>query len=297
MLKTLASTSIAPSGDLPRTLFGYDVLEFLGEGAGSLIYAVSDPAIKQVYAMKHVVVKTDRDVRFVDQLRNEFDVSAALAHTRLRRVIDIKLTRSLLRKVTEAGLVMELVEGVPLEVRPPSDVRVMIETMLETAQALGAMHARGFVHCDLKPNNILLEPGGTIKVIDLGQACAVGTVKKRIQGTPDFIAPEQVRCEPCTVRTDVYNFGATFYWALCGRKVPTLFTLKKSENSFLVSDQIAAPHEVNPRVPPTLSNLVMECVRAHANRRPPDMHELIRRLEIVRYAVLRELTAAAPVPV
>jgi len=295
MLKTLASTPLSPSGDLPRTLFGYDVVEFLGEGAGSLIYAVSDPSTKQVYALKHVVVKNDRDVRFADQLRNEYDVALALAHPRLRRVIDLKLTRSLLRKITEAGLVMELVDGIPMEVRPPAKMAAMIETMLETAAALHAMHARGYVHCDLKPNNILLEPGGTIKVIDLGQACTVGTVKKRIQGTPDFIAPEQVRCEPCTVRTDVYNFGATFYWALCGRKVPTLFTLKKSENSFLVSDQIPAPHEVNPRVPFQLSNLVMECVRAHANKRPPDMHELTRRLEIVRYAILRETPTAAPV--
>src|SRR5205823_1159523 len=129
----------------------------------------------------------------------------------------------------------------------------------------------GFVHCDLKPNNILLAPDGRVKVIDLGQACKVGTQKQRIQGTPDYISPEQVRREPVTQRTDVYNFGATLYWALTGRNFPTLFTLKRGENSFLVDSQIPTPQALNDEVPETLSNLAMECVRTNPAKRPADM--------------------------
>src|SRR5207248_1366007 len=123
--------------------------------------------------------------------------------------------------------------------------------------------------------------------IDLGQAAKVGTAKSRIQGTPDYIAPEQVKCLPVTERTDVFNFGATMYWALSGRKMPTLFTLKKGENSFLVDSQIAAPHQLNPTVPENLSNLVMECVRTNPAKRPADMTELVRRLEIIEHAMRR----------
>jgi serine/threonine protein kinase len=63
-----------------------------------------------------------------------------------------------------------------------------------------------------------------VKVIDLGQACAIGTAKSRIQGTPDYIAPEQVKCAAVTPQTDIYNLGATLYWALTGTHIPTLYT-------------------------------------------------------------------------
>ena len=126
-----------------------------------------------------------------------------------------------------------------------------------------------------------------MKVIDLGQACRAGTVKQRIQGTPDFISPEQVKCEPVSLRTDVFNFGATLYWALTHKKIPTLFTLKKGDNSFLVDDRIMAPADHNPQVPANLSNLVMECVRTNPAKRPENMTEVTRRLETIEYAARR----------
>jgi serine/threonine-protein kinase len=271
-----------PSSDLPRKLYGYDVIDFLGEGAGSVIYAVSDPVTSQVYALKQVVVKTEKDQRFVDQLVNEYEIGSKVRHPMLRRCIDLKVNKTLLRKTTDAALIMEMFDGVSCEFRPPSDINAAIDIFRQTADALHALNAQGFVHCDLKPNNIMVSSDGAVKVIDLGQACPIGSVKKRIQGTPDFISPEQVRCEPVTIQTDVYNLGATMYWILSGQKLPTLFTLKKGENSFLVADAIPQPHEINPAVPQNLSNLVMECCRTTAAKRPADMAELSRRLDIIQ---------------
>jgi serine/threonine-protein kinase len=145
------------------------------------------------------------------------------------------------------------------------------------------------VHCDLKPSNILINNAGHVKVIDLGQACANGTAKKRIQGTPDYIAPEQVKCLPVSFRTDIFNFGATMYWSLCGRKMPTLFTAGKGENAILSDDLIPSPRQLNPLVPETLSNFVMECTRLNPNKRPADMSEVSRRLEVIQHAVQRQL--------
>ena len=203
-------------------------LDFLGEGAGSMIYAVSDPVSNQLYAMKHVAVKVEKDQRFVEQLTNEYEVGLRVQHPALRRCLDLKVTKTLLRKITDAALIMEMVEGTSCETRPPSGMPLLLNVFHQTASALAALHEQNFVHCDLKPNNILLTRRNKVKVIDFGQACPVGSVKKRIQGTPDFIAPEQVKCEPVTIQTDVYNLGATFYWLLSGSKMPTLFTLKKS---------------------------------------------------------------------
>jgi serine/threonine protein kinase len=279
----MSSQSIEQSTSaMPRSLYGYEVIDFLGEGAGSMIYAASDPANNQIYALKHVAVKGEKDQRFVEQLINEFEIGAKTTHPLLRRCIDLKVTKTLLRKVIDAVLVMELVEGVSCETRPPTELSLLVDVFHQTAAALAALHEANFVHCDLKPNNILVKANGRVKVIDLGQACPIGSVKKRIQGTPDFISPEQVRCEPVTIQTDIYNLGATFYWMLSGAKLPTLFTLKKSQNSFLVADAIPQPHQLNPKIPENLSNLVMECVRITPSKRPASMQELCQRLEIIR---------------
>jgi serine/threonine-protein kinase len=273
--------SSKPTGGLPRNLYGYEVIDFLGEGAGSIIYVVSDPVTAQLYALKQVVVKNEKEQRFVDQLLNEYEIGIKVRHPLLRRCIDLKVNKTLLRKVTDAGLVMEMVEGASCEARPPEDINTAVDIFRQTADALHALNQAGYVHCDLKPNNIMVSAEGAVKVIDLGQACPIGSVKTRIQGTPDFISPEQVKCEPVTVATDVYNLGATMYAILTGQKLPTLFTLKKGENSFLVADAIPQPHEINPAVPPNLSNLVMECCRVTPAKRPADMGELSRRLDII----------------
>jgi eukaryotic-like serine/threonine-protein kinase len=268
--------------EAPTKLFGYDVVDFLGEGAGSLIYAVSDPDTRQVYALKHVVVQTEKQHRFAEQLLNEYEVGRQISNPLIRRVIDVKVNRTLLRKITEAALVMEMVDGTPLDQLPPQTVAQTAATFAQVAHALAALHSHGFIDCDLKPNNILVQSDGAIKLIDLGQACPALTVKQRIQGTPDFISPEQVKCEPVTVQTDVFNFGATLYWALTGgKKLPTLFNLKKSDNSILFDQMIPSPAEVNAQVPLPLSNLVMECVRTNPAKRPENMSDLARRLELM----------------
>jgi eukaryotic-like serine/threonine-protein kinase len=271
----------------PKSLFGYDVLDAIGEGAGSLLYAVSDPASKQLYALKHVVRKNDKDIRFVEQLEVEYEVGQKVVHKALRKSVALKYERTLLRRVTSAALILELVDGRSLEFALPSTLKDVLSVFIQTAGALHAMHEQGYVHCDLKPNNILVDASRRVKVIDLGQAATSGTAKERIQGTPDYIAPEQVKRDPVTPRTDVFNFGATLYWALAGKKLPTLFTLAKGENSFLLDDVIETPRQANPTIPEPLSNLTMECVRSNPAKRPETMNVVQRRLEIIHHGLTR----------
>lgn len=271
----------------PQSLCGYDIVDIIGEGAGSIIYAVTDPGSNQLYALKHVIRKNEKDIRFIDQLETEFQVSQSFTHPGLRKSFSMKINRTLMRKVTEGYLVMELFDGQPLEMNLPNSLRSIVECFVQAAKALEALHQAGIVHCDLKPNNILVSSDRRVKVIDFGQACPVGTSKARIQGTPDYIAPEQVRCEPVTHRTDVFNFGATLYWALTLRKLPTLFTLKKTENSFLFDDAMTTPSAINPQIPEGLSSFVMECVRTNPTKRPADMGEVSRRLELMLHAIAR----------
>src|SRR5271163_1262797 len=72
---------------MPPRVYGYEIIDFLGEGAGSVIY----PRSGQIYALKHVVVKKEKDVRFIEQLTNEFEISSKVKHPLLRRCIDLKV--------------------------------------------------------------------------------------------------------------------------------------------------------------------------------------------------------------
>lgn len=279
---------LARSADVPKSIGGYEVIDLIGTGAGSVIYAVTDPKTSQLFALKHVERKADRDIRFVHQLEAEYEVGRQVSSPLLRKSIEMRIERTLLRRVTSALLVLELFDGLPMDMDAPSNMVSLVDCFAQTAKALHALHEMGYVHCDLKPNNILINSAARVKVIDLGQACRVGTVKQRIQGTPDYIAPEQVKLQPVSPRTDIFNFGATLYWSLTGQKLPTLFTLKRTENSFLVDGTMSTPRSINPAVPEPLSNLVMECVRTLPNKRPDDMLEVVRRLDVLSHTLQRD---------
>src|SRR5215212_1213418 len=213
-----------------QKLLHYDVLERLGEGARSTIYRVRDPATGRELALKHVIRDDQKDIRFVEQMETEYEISRQFTHPNLRKSYELKIVKTMLVKVAEAFLVMELVDGKPLDVRPPTDMMDILDTFIQAAQALNAMHKMGWAHCDIKPNNILRNDKGVVKVIDFGQSCKIGTVKERIQGTPDYIAPEQVKRKPVSHKTDIFNLGATIYWCLTGKNIPTLYTVNQGDN-------------------------------------------------------------------
>ncbi len=277
---------------MAQKLLHYEVIESLGEGARSKIYAVRDPNTRQIYALKHVVRTDAKDIRFIEQMETEFELCRQFTHANLRRAFDLKIVKTILLKVSEAFMVMEYVEGKALDVKLPPTMMGIIDTFIQVAQGMRAMHQMGYAHCDMKPNNILLSPTGLAKVIDYGQSCKIGTIKERIQGTPDFIAPEQVARRPVTVQTDVFNLGATLYWCITGRHIPTLYTVnKKGENSFLLDATIDTPIDLNPRVPLAVSNLVMECVSTKPAKRPTDMDQVLSRLELGKHILQKAATA------
>jgi serine/threonine-protein kinase len=155
------------------------------------------------------------------------------------------------------------------------------------------MNTNGIVHADTKPNNIMVCPEGNVKVIDLGQSCPVGTVKARIQGTPDFIAPEQVHRRPVDGRTDVFNFGATIYWTLTGRPIPTVLP-KEGSLTLNNGQRITPPEQLNPQIPKPLGKLVTDCIEITPAQRPASMNEVLSRLSLISKQLARgQLTARA----
>ncbi len=271
---------------------GYEVLSTLGQGARSTIYEVRDKA-GDLYALKRVVRVSPADQRFLDQALAEHVIASKFDHPLLRKSYKVIRNRALIR-VTEVLVLMERVVGKSLEQHRPSDMFDLCAIIQKTAQGLAAMHEAGYVHADIKPNNIMVTGKRESKIIDFGQSCEIGTVKERIQGTPDYIAPEQVLRRAITPATDAFNLGATMYWLLTGKHVPTLIPRTTSQvgqvrdqSVALRHDQLLSPDQINSEVPPALSNLVMECVRRDPKERPGSMQAIADRFEIVGAQILR----------
>lgn len=265
---------------------GFTIREKLGTGARSTIYKASDDQTGQIIALKRVVMEQAEDARIFEQVETEFSVSKQVDHKFLRKCHKVIKRRKLL-KIHEILMVMEMVEGVSLERSKSLSLIDIMVVFRMVAQGLDAMHKAGFVHCDMKPNNVMINlPKAEIKIIDLGQSCEIGTVKTRIQGTPDYIAPEQVRKQPITHRTDIFNLGATFYWAMTGKNVPTLIPQQGELGTISKPIQALPPAQVYRKIPLALSNLVMECVQDNPADRPSNMNDIISRLDVIIHDVM-----------
>ncbi len=262
---------------------GYQVMRFLGTGARSTIWQIRDRRTDQLLALKRVLKRRPSDARFLEQAVNEHGVAQHLDHPNIRRILDIRRIKRWL-SLREVLLIMEYCEGRSVQDARPQTVAGALDVFLPVAEALVHMHAKGFIHADMKPNNIMVAPDGMVKIIDLGQSCPLGTVKRRIQGTPDFIAPEQVYRHPLDARTDVFNFGAALYWTLTGQPIPTV--LPKKGSTSLKADLIVKPaDQLNAEVPSTLSKLLADCVELRPTRRVDSMSDVRSRLGLIAHTV------------
>jgi serine/threonine protein kinase len=254
---------------------GFTIIKKIGTGARSIIYLARDEATKENIALKRAVRETPEDVRIFEQIENEYKVSRDIDHPYIRKCYKLIKKRKML-KVNEVLLSMELFEGRSLEEATSLSLGDILLVFRMIATALNGMHQRGYVHCDIKPNNILISDKGPIKIIDLGQSCKIGTIKSRIQGTPDYIAPEQVHRQHLSHRTDIFNFGATMYWALTGKNVPTLIP-QKSDVGMLVNnkEEFKTPIQIYKQIPKSVSDTVMRCVEEKPSKRPENMAEII----------------------
>jgi serine/threonine protein kinase len=262
---------------------GYQVIQYLGSGARSTIWKVRDRQTSQYFALKRVERQHLTDQRFLEQAINEYVVASRFDHPVVRKIYRLRKFKRWWR-LREIHLLMEYCTGSTVQAVRLTSIPKTVGVFQEVAAALAYMNSRGYVHADMKPNNILVGDGGEVKIIDLGQSCPIGTVKQRIQGTPDFIAPEQVYRRPLDARTDVFNFAAALYWTLTGQAIPT-FLPKKGGVQFVTDLAIVPPHEMNGHVPLPLSRLVTDCIRINPAHRPASMNDVVSRLDLIAHTL------------
>jgi serine/threonine-protein kinase len=263
---------------------GFTIKKRIGVGARTTIYLATDDSNGTEVALKRVIFEKPEDSRVFEQVETEYRIAQRVNHPYIRKCYKLKKIRSMF-KTREMLLAMEYFDGQSLEEGPALSLLDVLLVFRMVATGLNAMHQCGLVHCDIKPNNILLSKAGDIRIIDLGQGCRIGTTKRRIQGTPDYIAPEQVRRKPLGPKTDIFNLGATMYWAITGKTVPTLIP-KKDPFGLPVKESLRPPNEIRAQIPTGISKLVMDCVEEDPAERPTDMMTVISRLDLMIHSIL-----------
>src|SRR5262249_9156120 len=207
------------------------------------------------------------DEVYVQQALTEFEAAKKLNHPAISKVYDCRLKKSWF-KVRGVELLIEYVDGKTLDEIEAPELGQLVLIFAQVASAMSHMHRRGVFHGDLKPANIMLTKDGRVKLIDFGTAWVRGQDKNRIQGTPQYIAPEQANEKVVNDRTDIYNLGATMYRMFTGRFVQGGIP-KPGDDRKLVP-----PIKIHPRIPETLNEIIIASLNLDPSRRPAAMFEI-----------------------
>jgi serine/threonine protein kinase len=266
----------------------YRVVGPLGTGAGSTILQIADRSRGgKRFALKVVKRQDSDDDIYIAQAQTEYEAAKKLNHPAIARIYDCRVKRSMLFKVNSVELLMEFVDGKTLDEVEAPTLSQLVLIFNQVADALVHMHRRGVFHGDLKPSNIMVTKEGKVKLIDFGTAWLKGQEKKRIQGTPQYIAPETVNEKTIDERSDIYNFGATMYRMFTGRYANANGTPKPGDN---LKVKLAAPIQINPNIPGTLNETILACLQTSPDRRPAGFFEVQRQLSAVaKYLGLEEV--------
>jgi eukaryotic-like serine/threonine-protein kinase len=245
------------------------VLEKIGAGGMGEVYLAHDTRLNRQVALKALTGSEPAgDIR--RRLRREAQAAARLNHPGIAAIHDV------LDDGDRCYIVMEYVQGRSLDAL--SDARMPIERALDIAaqlaDALAYAHERGVVHRDVKPANVRVRPDGSAKLLDLGLArvtvadgASAGlTATATIQGTPSYMAPEQLTGTAVDARADIYSLGALLFEVLAGR--PPFLAANFSALAIAINSGPAPQvRTLNPAVPDEVNAIVERALsRAPADR-------------------------------
>ncbi|MFQ3649747.1 MAG: serine/threonine-protein kinase [Gemmataceae bacterium] len=265
-----------------RSIGAFEVLGTLGSGAHSKILHIRRAEDGLQYALKVVPLDGPEDQKFLDQAEHEYRVANLLQHPNLIKVHAIEKVKNWFFQIKKVHLLIEYVNGKTLDTCPRLTIPRLIQVFKMVADGMVHMHRRNVCHGDLKPNNIMLSKAGQAKIIDYGLARIKGESTARIQGTPEYMAPESVKHSMINERTDIYNFGAAMY-RLVTFKLPPAVVADEDPSNVLDGktwQRMYVPVcELVPKCPPKLGELIDACLKYDATKRPERMSEIQNTLD------------------
>ncbi len=245
---------------LPQTVLNqrYQVLEMLGSGGMAVVYKARDLTLGRLVAIKTLRASLTQDSHFLEGFLQEARAAANLSHPNIVTVHDFGFDQD------QYYIVMELLDGQDLKSvitsRGALPLDEALELAIQTCAGVGYAHRAGVVHCDLKPQNMLVTTGDRLKVTDFGLARVLAAIHSEeaedvVWGTPQYFSPEQAAGQPPTPASDVYSLGVVIYEMISGR-LPFLSDSHRSLALSHLHEQPPPLNEVSPGVPEVLAQVV-----------------------------------------
>ena len=262
----------------------------LGTGGMGGVYMGRDKMLDRPVAVKVMLKEYGEDAEFVGKFKQEAQAAAKLIHPNIAQIYSYGICDGM------PYIAMELAAGGSLfsvmNANPgKTDITRVLKICQQVAQALQCASDQGFVHGDVKPENILLDANGNAKLVDFGLA-SMQKDTDEIWGTPYYISPEKVKKEPIDFRADIYSLGGTLYHALTG-----VAPFEGEDSIAVVKKRFEGapkkPSEIRSDISPKIDELVMRMLELDKEKRYPSFEAL---LEAFREVLSVGLTAKMPNP-
>jgi HAMP domain-containing protein/predicted Ser/Thr protein kinase len=264
----------------------YEIKSVLGVGGMGMVYKANDKELGEVLAIKTLKPEMlTADSGALERFKSEIKLARKIAHRNVVRTYDLGEVNGLYY------ISMEYVEGKSLKdlinERGRLPVSIVMPIAKQLCRALEVSHDEGVIHRDIKPQNMVVQSDGVLKVMDFGIARLVTRPKESghtqagmVVGTPEYMAPEQLLGDELDARADLYSTGAVLYECLTGR-VPITADSAIVLISKVLEEVPKAPREVWPDIPADLSALVMSVLQKDREQRPRTAADLHKSLDAI----------------
>ena len=285
----------------PFTHLGrYRVLRELGRGAMGVVYLAEDESLQRQVAVKTLLLpqegnsaeRRNLEARFLQEAK----AAGGLNHPGIITIHDLG------REGDWLYIAMEVLEGTELKDRMlagPLPLDEALDIAAQVAAALSVAHARGVVHRDIKPGNIMLLPDGHAKIMDFGiarmKSSDVRTQSGTMMGSPKYMSPEQVGGHPVDHRSDVFSLGVLLYEMLAGQPAFAAGNLGALLNAIMRSAPTPLT-ELRPELPASLDLVIARAMQKNPQARYQDAAEMARDLAQCRTLLARRAAAPGAAP-